>query len=37
MILAEGKHLTDLGPQLAIMAVWMVIIYFIAFRVFRWE
>ena len=27
----------DLGPQLGVMAVWLVIIYAIAFRVFRWE
>ena len=37
MILTEGKSLLDLGPQLGIMAIWMVIIYAIAFRVFRWE
>lgn len=37
MILAEGKSLFDLGPQLGVMAVWLVIIYAIAFRVFRWE
>jgi ABC-2 type transport system permease protein len=37
MILTEGKSLLDLGSQLGIMAVWCVIIYFIAFRVFRWE
>lgn len=37
MILTEGKGLLDLGSQLGIMAVWCVIIYFIAFRVFRWE
>lgn len=37
MILAEGKSLFDLGPQLGIMAVWLVVIYIIAFRVFRWE
>ena len=37
LIATEGKHLVDLGPQLGIMAVWMVIIYLIAFRVFRWE
>jgi len=37
MILAEGKSLLDLGPQLGIMAIWLVIIYAIAFRVFRWE
>jgi ABC-2 type transport system permease protein len=37
MIATEGKHLTDLGPQLGLIAVWAVIIYAIAFRVFRWE
>lgn len=37
LILTEGKSLLDLGSQLAIMAVWLVIIYAIAFRVFRWE
>lgn len=33
----EGKHLTDLGPQLGLMTVWLVVIYIVAFRVFRWE
>lgn len=37
LITTEGKSLIDLGPQLAVMAVWTVIIYIIAFRVFRWE
>jgi ABC-2 type transport system permease protein len=37
LIATEGKSLLDLGPQLAVMAVWCVIIYIIAFRVFRWE
>lgn len=37
MILTEGKTLLDLGPQLAIIAAWTLVIYFIAFRVFRWE
>ena len=37
MIVTEGKHLTDLGPQLGLMAIWLVVIYAIAFRVFRWE
>jgi ABC-2 type transport system permease protein len=37
MILTQGKSLLDLGPQLAVMGVWLVIIYAIAFRVFRWE
>lgn len=37
LIATEGKSLLDLGPQLAVMGVWLVIIYIIAFRVFRWE
>jgi len=37
MMTAEGQHLTNLGPQLGLMAVWMVVIYAIAFKVFRWE
>jgi len=37
LIATEGKGLTQLGPQLGIMAVWMIVVYFIAFRVFRWE
>jgi ABC-2 type transport system permease protein len=37
LITTEGKSLFDLGPQLAVMAVWSIIIYAIAFRVFRWE
>jgi len=37
MIATEGKHLTDIGPQLGLMSIWTIIIYAIAFRVFRWE
>jgi ABC-2 type transport system permease protein len=37
LIATEGQHLTQIGPQLGIMAIWMVVVYFIAFRVFRWE
>ena len=37
MIATEGKHLLDLAPQLGLMAAWLVVIYLIAFRVFRWE
>ncbi len=37
LIATEGQHLTQLGPQLGVMAVWLVIVYAIAFRVFRWE
>lgn len=37
MVATEGKHLTQIGPQLGLIAIWTVIIYAIAFRVFRWE
>jgi ABC-2 type transport system permease protein len=37
MIATEGKHLWEIGPQLGLIAIWAVIIYAIAFRVFRWE
>lgn len=37
LLATEGQHLVDLGSQLGIMAAWMVIVYAIAFRVFRWE
>lgn len=37
MLVTEGKHLVDLGPQLALMTIWLIVIYAIAFRVFRWE
>jgi len=33
----EGKNLTDIGPQLGLIAIWFVVIYAIAFRVFKWE
>ncbi|HSW37792.1 MAG TPA: ABC transporter permease [Candidatus Saccharimonadales bacterium] len=33
----EGKHLTQMAPQLGLMSIWLVIIYIIAFKVFRWE
>jgi ABC-2 type transport system permease protein len=37
LISTEGKHLINLGPQLGLMLGWIVIVYLIAFRVFRWE
>jgi ABC-2 type transport system permease protein len=37
MIATEGKHLTEIGPQIGLTALWAVIIYAIAFRAFRWE
>lgn len=37
LLTTEGKHLIDLGPQLGLMALWTLVIYIIAFKVFRWE
>lgn len=37
LLTTEGKSLLDIGPQLGLMAVWFVVIYAIAFRVFKWE
>ncbi len=37
LIITEGKTILDLGPQVGLLAAWCVVIYFIAFRVFRWE
>lgn len=37
LIATEGKHLTQIGPQLGMIALWGLIIYIIAFLVFRWE
>ncbi|HPQ82322.1 MAG TPA: ABC transporter permease [Candidatus Saccharimonas sp.] len=36
-IVNEGYGLTQLGPQIGLMLGWTVVIYIIAFRVFRWE
>jgi len=37
LIATEGKHLIDILPQLGMIGAWMVVIYIIAFKVFRWE
>lgn len=37
LLTTEGRHLIDLGPQIGLMAIWFVVIYALAFRVFRWE
>ncbi|HVS79230.1 MAG TPA: ABC transporter permease [Candidatus Saccharimonadales bacterium] len=37
LIATEGKSLLDIGSQLGVMAIWTVLIYIVAFRVFRWE
>jgi len=37
LLTTEGKSLLDIGPQIGLIAIWFVIIYAIAFRVFKWE
>jgi ABC-2 type transport system permease protein len=37
LIATEGKHLIDILPQIGLIGLWLVIIYLIAFKVFRWE
>ncbi len=37
LLTTEGKSLLDIGPQIGLITVWFVIIYAIAFRVFKWE
>ncbi len=37
LIVTENASLLDLGPQLAVIFGWAVVIYTLAFRVFRWE
>jgi len=37
LVATEGKSLLQIGTQLGMIAIWTVIIYAIAFRVFRWE
>ena len=37
LIITENASFADLAPQFAVMTVWTIVIYFIAFKVFRWE
>jgi ABC-2 type transport system permease protein len=37
LLTTEGKHLVDIGPQVGLIFAWMIVVYIIAFRVFRWE
>jgi ABC-2 type transport system permease protein len=37
LVATEGKNLTQILPQIGLMLFWTVVIYLIAFRVFRWE
>lgn len=37
LLTTEGQHLVDIGAQLGLMGLWMIVIYAIAFKLFRWE
>lgn len=37
LIANEGKHFIDILPQIGLIGAWMLIIYLVAFKVFRWE
>lgn len=37
LIATEGKHFIDILPQIGLIGAWMLVIYLIAFKVFRWE
>lgn len=37
LLATEGRHLVDILPQVGLIGLWMVVIYFVAFKVFRWE
>ena len=37
LIVTEGQTIFDITDQLAIIGGWTIIIYIIAFKVFRWE
>ena len=37
LIMTEGKTFIDILPQIGLLGAWAIVIYFIAFRVFRWE
>lgn len=37
LIATEGKHFIDILPQIGLIGLWMIVIYIIAFKVFRWE
>jgi ABC-2 type transport system permease protein len=37
LIITEGKTIFDIGSQVGLLALWAIIIYAIAFKVFRWE
>ncbi len=37
LLITAGKNFTQIGPEIGLIALWFIIIYAIAFRVFSWE
>lgn len=37
LLTTEGQHLINIAPQIGVVGGWLVIVYIIAFKVFRWE
>jgi ABC-2 type transport system permease protein len=37
LLVTENKGLIGISPQIGLLAIWAVVVYFIAFRIFRWE
>lgn len=37
LITTEGQHLMQILPQVGLVGAWLIVVYLIAFRVFRWE
>ena len=37
LVATEGKSLVGIAPEIGMVLVWLIIIYAVAFRVFRWE
>ncbi|MBC7512279.1 ABC transporter permease [Candidatus Saccharibacteria bacterium] len=36
-VITEGRSLFEIAPELGLMTAWLIVIYIVAFRVFRWE
>ncbi|HYH74514.1 MAG TPA: ABC transporter permease [Candidatus Saccharimonadales bacterium] len=37
LLVTEGQGLIDIAPQLGLIGAWLIVIYIVAFRFFRWE
>lgn len=37
LIVTEGKTLIEIAPQIGILSIWAIVVYVLAFKIFRWE